>query len=49
VSLNSNNISISFTVKALEDGKVNDIIRVEKSNGKRLRVRVIGKNKAEMI
>ncbi|MDA3909095.1 MAG: flagellar basal body P-ring formation chaperone FlgA, partial [Sulfurimonas sp.] len=48
VSLDSHNMSISFNAKALQSGKLGDIITVEKANRKRLRVRVIGKNKAEM-
>ncbi|MCF6310628.1 MAG: flagellar basal body P-ring formation chaperone FlgA [Sulfurimonas sp.] len=48
VSLNSDNMAITFSAKALQDGKVNDIIKVQKSNGKKLKVKVIGKNRAEM-
>jgi flagella basal body P-ring formation protein FlgA len=48
ISLVSDNMNISFTAKALQNGKVNDIIKVQKSNGKILKVRVIGKNRAEM-
>lgn len=48
ISLASDNMNISFTAKALQNGKVNDIIKVQKSNGKILKVRVIGKNTAEM-
>jgi len=48
VSLNSKNMSISFSAKALQNGKLGDTIRVQKNNGKRLRVRVVGKNRAEI-
>ena len=48
VSLSNKNMAISFSAKALQDGKLNDIISVQKSNGKRLKVRVIGKNRVEM-
>lgn len=48
VSLNSKNMSISFSAKALQSGKLNDIITVQKSSGKRLKVRVNGKNRAEI-
>ncbi len=48
VYLNSNNISISFSAKALQSGRINDIITVKQANGKKIKVRVIGKNKAEM-
>ena len=48
VSLYSGNMAITFSAKALQDGKVNDIIKVQKSNGKRLKVRVTGKNRAEI-
>ncbi len=48
VNLNSKNMSISFSAKALQSGKLDDIITVQKNNGKRLKVRVIGKNRAEI-
>jgi flagella basal body P-ring formation protein FlgA len=48
VNLYSDNMAITFGAKALQDGKVNDIISVQKNNGKRFKVRVIGKNKAEI-
>jgi len=48
VFLNNHNISISFTAKALQSGKINDIITVKKSNGKKIKVKVTGKNRAEM-
>ncbi|MCD6433601.1 MAG: flagellar basal body P-ring formation protein FlgA, partial [Sulfurimonas sp.] len=48
VSLTSNSISISFVAKALQDGKLNDIITIQKSNKKRLKARVVGKNRVEI-
>lgn len=48
VVLDSKNMSISFSAKALQSGKPGDIITIEKSDGKRLKVRVSGKNKAEI-
>ncbi|QOY53627.1 flagellar basal body P-ring formation protein FlgA [Candidatus Sulfurimonas marisnigri] len=48
ISLRSDNMSINFSAKALQEGKINDIIRVQKSNGKKIKVRIIGKNRAEM-
>lgn len=49
ISLNSDNIFIGFMAKALQNGKLNDIITVQKNDGKKLKVRVTGRNKAEMI
>ncbi len=48
VSLNSNGMSINFSALALQNGRLNDIIRVKNSNAKILKVRVVGKNRAEM-
>jgi flagellar basal body P-ring formation protein FlgA len=48
ISLNSQNMSISFSAKALQNGKLGDTITVQKASGKRLRVRVTGKNRAEI-
>ncbi len=48
VSINSNNMSISFSALALDNGKLNSIIRVQKADGKRLKVKVTGKNQAEI-
>lgn len=48
VSLISDGIAITFTAKALRDGKVNDIIKVQKNDGKKFEVIVTGRNKAEM-
>ena len=41
-------MAINFSAKALQSGKLNDIISVRKRDGKRLKVRVVGKNRAEI-
>ena len=48
VRFEDKNINISFSAKALQNGKLNDIITVQKRNKKRLRVKVIGKNRVEI-
>ncbi len=48
VSLDNSNIAITFSAKALQNGKIGDTITVVKSNGKRLKVRVIGRNRVEI-
>ena len=48
VNLYSQGMAINFSAKALQSGKLNDIISVRKRDGKRLKVRVVGKNRAEM-
>ena len=48
VSLNKNNMSISFSALSLDNGKMNSIIRVQKTNGTRIKVRVTGRNQAEI-
>ncbi len=48
VSLDSKNMSISFSAKALQSGKLGDTITAQKTDGKRLKVKIIGKNKAEV-
>lgn len=48
VILDGNGIAISFSAKANQDARVNDIITAIKSNGKRVKVKVIGKHRAEM-
>ena len=48
INMNRDNIDISFSAKALQNGKLNDIIKVQKSNGKILKVTVTGRNKAEI-
>ncbi|MCK9491765.1 MAG: flagellar basal body P-ring formation chaperone FlgA [Sulfurimonas sp.] len=46
VSMDSKNMSITFSARALKDAKMGDTITVEKANGTRLKVVVIGKNRA---
>jgi len=46
VSMDSKNMSITFSARALKDGKMGDTIMVEKANGTRLKVIVVGKNRA---
>jgi len=48
VSLNKDGIAITFGAKALQDGKVNDIINVQNSSGKILKARVTGSSTAEI-
>jgi len=48
VNLSSRGISITFIAKALQDGKLNDIITIQKNDGKRLKARVVGKNRVEI-
>ncbi|WP_455755908.1 flagellar basal body P-ring formation chaperone FlgA [Sulfurimonas sp.] len=48
VSLQNKNINISFSAKALQNGKLNDIIRVQKNSGEKIHVKVTGKNRAEI-
>ena len=48
ITMNRDNIDISFSAKALQNGKLNDIIKVQKSNGKVLQVIVTGRNTAEI-
>lgn len=44
----NNGFNISFAARAIQEGKMGQIITVKKNNGKRFKVKVIGKNKAEM-
>jgi len=48
VSLASSTISITFIAKALQDAKLNDIITIQKRDGKKLKAKVIGKNRVEV-
>ncbi len=48
VTLLKDGMVINFSAKALKDAKVNDIIKVQSSNGKILKVRVTGSNTAEI-
>jgi len=48
VGLRENNVVISFSAKALQDGKLGDTIMIQKNNLQRLKVVVIGKNRVEI-
>jgi flagella basal body P-ring formation protein FlgA len=48
VTLSQGEISITFSAKALQDGKLNDINTIQKRNRKRLKARVVGKNRVEI-
>lgn len=48
VSLQSEGIDIFFTARALQNGRLGDSISVMQRNGKKLRVVIIGRNKAEV-
>ncbi len=48
VTLNSSNLAISFSAKAQQDGRYGDVITVLKNSGKKIRVRVTGKRRAEV-
>ena len=48
VTLSSSNLAISFSAEALQNGRLADIITVMKSNGKKIKVRVTGKRRAEV-
>ena len=48
VTLNSSNLAISFSAEAQQNGRVGDIITVKKSSGKKIKVRVTGKRRAEV-
>ena len=48
VKFEENHINISFSAKALQNGKLNDIITIQKRNKKRLKAKVIGKNRVEI-
>lgn len=48
VSLKNNGINISFVAKAVTSGRFGDIITVQNSKEKKIKVRVIGQNRAEM-
>jgi len=45
VSMDSKNMSITFNAKALQDAKMGDTIMVEKANGTKLKVQIVGKNR----
>ncbi|MDY0117445.1 MAG: flagellar basal body P-ring formation chaperone FlgA [Sulfurimonadaceae bacterium] len=48
VTMINESMDIQFSAKALQDGKLNDIITIENNNKKKIRAKVIGKNKVEM-
>ncbi len=48
VNLYKDGIAITFSAKALQDGKVNDIINVQNSSGKILKAKVTSSNTAEI-
>jgi len=48
VNFTDSGLSISFSARALQNGKLHDIITIEKRDKTKLRVRVIGKNRVEM-
>lgn len=48
VILDEKNIAISFSATALQDGKLDDTITIQKNDRKRLKAKVIGKNRVEI-
>lgn len=48
VSLHSDGIAISFSARALQSGKLNDIITIQKRNGRKLKARVVAKQRVEI-
>ncbi|OHE08626.1 MAG: flagella basal body P-ring formation protein FlgA, partial [Sulfurimonas sp. RIFOXYB2_FULL_37_5] len=48
VSMSKEGMNIIFSAKALQDAKVDDIIKVQNNNGKILKARVTGSNAAEL-
>ncbi|WP_310441505.1 flagellar basal body P-ring formation chaperone FlgA [Sulfurimonas sp.] len=48
INLYKDGIAITFSAKALQDGKVNDIINVQNSSGKILKAKVTSSNTAEI-
>ena len=49
VTLKSKNMAISFSAKALENGIYGDIIKVEKNNNKIIKIKVIARNRGEVL
>lgn len=49
VSVNDRNMVISTEAKALDNGKLNDIINIQKSDKVKLKAKVVGKNMVEII
>ncbi len=48
VKIDNDVMSVSLSAEALKDGRLDDIITVKKSDGKQLKVRVIGQNRVEI-
>lgn len=48
VQMRVNNMIIEFSARALNNGALNDMITLEKADGKRIRAKVVGKLRAEM-
>lgn len=48
VTLSSSNLAISFSAEAQQDGRVGDIVTVKKRNGKKVKVLVTGRHRAEV-
>ena len=46
--IKDNTINISFSAKALQNGKLNDIITVQKMSGQKLKAKIIGINRVEI-
>ena len=46
--LKDNSINISFSAKALQNGKLRDIITIQKMSGQKLKAKIIGKNRVEI-
>lgn len=48
VKIDDEEVSLSLGAEALKDGRLGDIISVKKSDGKQLKVKVIGQNRVEI-
>ncbi len=48
VKIDDEEVSLSLSAEALKDGRFGDIISVKKSDGKQLKVKVIGQNRVEI-
>ncbi|MCX6076643.1 MAG: flagellar basal body P-ring formation chaperone FlgA [Campylobacterales bacterium] len=48
VKIDDEEVSVSLNAEALKDGRLGDIITVKKSDGKNLKVKVIGQNRVEI-
>jgi flagella basal body P-ring formation protein FlgA len=49
VVLEQNGLEIGFSAKALQAGSINDIILIQNKRGKKMRVKVIGKNLVQVV